>query len=76
MIYSQFELIGLKDLLIQNCTKCKILYCIIIFTVNRSNEDIVMQVCEPYTLHQSKPTDDVVYDECQQPTAVYESMHN
>ena len=28
------------------------------------------------TLHQSKPTDDVVYDECQQPTAVYETMHN
>ena len=45
-------------------------------TVNRSNEDIAMQVCEPYTLHQSKPTDDVVYDECQQPTAVYEIMHS
>ena len=30
-----------------------------------------MQVCEPYVLHQSKPTDDVVYDEYQQPTAVY-----
>ena len=41
-----------------------------IYTVNRSNEDIVMQVCEPYTLHQSKPTDDVVYDEYQQPAAV------
>ena len=27
-----------------------------------------MQVCEPYTLQQSKPTDDVVYDEYQQPT--------
>ena len=36
-----------------------------------------MQVCEPYTLHQSKPTDDVVYDEYQQPAAVYETetMH-
>ena len=29
-----------------------------------------MQVCEPYTLHQSKPTDDVVYYEYQQPAAV------
>ena len=34
-----------------------------------------MQVCEPYTLHQSKPTDDA-YDEYQQPPAVYETMHN
>ena len=33
-----------------------------------------MQVCEPYTLYQSKPTD-VVYDEYQQPTTVYETMH-
>ena len=31
-----------------------------------------MQVCEPYSLHQSKPTDDVVYDECK-PTTVYET---
>ena len=23
-----------------------------------------------------KPADDVVYDECQQPTAVYKTMHN
>ena len=30
-----------------------------------------MQVCEPYTLHQSKPTDDVEYQ--QQKTAVYDS---
>ena len=72
MIYLQFELIGLKDLLIQS----RHYYCHTIYTVNRSNEDIVMQVCEPYTLHQSKPTDDVVYDEYQQPTAVYETMHN
>ena len=34
-----------------------------------------MQVREPYTLHQSKPTDDVVYDECHQPTAVYETSN-
>ena len=37
-------------------------------TVTRSNEDIPMQVSEPYVLHQSKPTDDVVYEECQQTT--------
>ena len=63
--------------LIQNM-KCKTLLChTIYYTVNRSNEDIVMQVCEPYTLHQSKPTDDVVYDEYQQLAAVYETetMH-
>ena len=72
MIYLQFELIGLKDLLIQS--RHYVLY--YMYTVNRSNEDIVMQVCEPYTLHQSKPTDDVVYDEYQQPTAVYKTMHN
>ena len=39
-------------------------------TVNRSNEDIPMQSCTSYTLHQSKPTDDTVYDECQH---VYEN---
>ena len=33
-----------------------------------------MQVCEPYTLHQSKPTDDTIYDECQQPITVYETV--
>ena len=33
--------------------------------LNRSNEDIMMQVCEPYTLHQSKLTDDAVYAEYQ-----------
>ena len=35
-----------------------------------------MQVCEPYVLHQSKPTDDVVYmyEECQQTTTVYEQL--
>ena len=39
---------------------------------NRSNEDIIMQVCEPYTLHQSKPTDNVVYDN-REPAAVYQN---
>ena len=33
--------------------------------LNRFNEDITMQVCEPYTLHQSKSTDDAVYAEYQ-----------
>ena len=33
-----------------------------------------MQVCEPY-VHHSKLTDDVVYEECQQTTAVYEQLY-
>ena len=46
-------------------------------TVNRSNdEDIPMQICEPYALHQSKPTDDAVYDEYQQTNTVYETLSN
>ena len=32
-----------------------------------------MHVCEPYTIHQSKPTDDVVYDS-QEPTVVYNNQ--
>ena len=43
-------------------------------TVNRSNEDISMQICEPYALHQSKPTDSAVYDEYQQTNTVYETL--
>ena len=27
-----------------------------------------------YVLHQSKPTDNVVYEECQQTTTVYEQL--
>ena len=34
-----------------------------------------MQVCEPYVLHQSKPTDDLVYEECQQATFVRVLIH-
>ena len=46
-----------------------------ILSIYRSDEDIEMKVCEPYSLHQSKATDDI-YDECQPPvdTSVYESM--
>ena len=33
-----------------------------------------MQVCEPYVLHQSKPTNGLVYEECQQTTTVYEQL--
>ena len=45
-------------------------------TVNSSNEDIPMQICELYTLriHQSRPTDDAVYDEYQQTNTVYETL--
>ena len=32
-------------------------------SIYRPNEDIEMKVCEPYILHQSKPTDDM----CQPP---------
>ena len=44
-------------------------------SIYRPDEDIEMKVCEPYSLHQSKPTDDI-YDECQPPvdTIVYECM--
>ena len=36
-------------------------------SIYRPDEDIELQVCEPYSLHQSKPTDEskVIYDECQ-----------
>ena len=36
-------------------------------SIYRPDEDIEMQACEPYSLHQSKPTDEnkVIYDECQ-----------
>ena len=42
-----------------------------------------MQVCEPYSLYQSKPTDEnkVIYDECQlsttdiADTSVYQFFH-
>ena len=69
-------LLGLRLLLQSIMSKCKSLHLLIliIFTVIRSNEDIPMQVCEPYVLHQSKPTDDVVYEECQQTTTVYEQL--
>ena len=70
------ELKGLM-LLLQSI-KCKSLHLLIlkIFTVFRTNEDIPMQICEPYVLHQSKPTDDVVYEECQQTTTLYEQLEN
>ena len=50
--------------------------------IHRPDEDIEMTVCEPYSLHQSKPTDEskVIYDECQlsttdiADTSVYESI--
>ena len=54
-------------------------YCHLVLThilfIYRPDEDIEMKVCEPYSLHQSKPTDDI-YDECQPPvdTSVYECM--
>ena len=46
-----------------------------ILSIYRPDEDIEMKVCEPYSRHQSKPTDDI-YDECQPPvdTSVYECM--
>ena len=46
-----------------------------ILSIYRPHEDIEMKVCEPYSLHQSKPTDDI-YDECQSPvdTSIYECI--
>ena len=51
-------------------------------SIYRPDEDIEMKVCEPYSLHQSKLTDEskVIYDECQlsttdiAATSVYESI--
>ena len=34
-----------------------------------------MHVCESYTLHQSKPTDDVVCDN-KEPTVIYEAVQS
>ena len=52
-----------------------ILYLLIIryktSATTKSNEDIPMQHCEPYTLHQFKSTDDVEY---KQTIAVYETL--
>ena len=69
-------IIDIKDLLLQKVkgNMRVILYNFYINTVNRPNEDIPMQICEPYTLHQSKPTDDAVYDEYQQTNTVYETL--
>ena len=65
-------ILDLKD---QVISKIIIAFVMLMNYNNRSNEDIIMQVCEPYTLQQSKPTDDVVYDN-QEPTVVYESIQN
>ena len=51
-------------------------------SIYRRDEDIEMQLCKPYSLHQSKPTDESneIYDECQLSTtdiagtSVYESI--
>ena len=44
-------------------------YFVLIHTLSiyRLEQNIEMQVCEPYSLHQSKPIDEskVIYDECQ-----------
>uniref|UniRef100_A0A1X7SSV4 Uncharacterized protein n=1 Tax=Amphimedon queenslandica TaxID=400682 RepID=A0A1X7SSV4_AMPQE len=42
----------------------------------KSDDDIAMQVCEPYDLHKTKLSEENrVYDECQvSPDAVYETM--
>ena len=46
-----------------------------ILSIYRPDEDIEMKVCEPYSLHQSKPSDDI-YDECEPPIdiSVYECI--
>ena len=65
-----FIIFDLKDQLLSIMCKSLHLLILIIFTVIRSNEDIPMQVCEPYVLHQSKPT------EYEQTTTVYEQLEN
>ena len=46
-----------------------------IMSIYRPDENIEMKVCESYSLHESKPTNDI-YDDCQPPvdTFVYECM--
>ncbi|XP_019851154.1 PREDICTED: uncharacterized protein LOC109581472 [Amphimedon queenslandica] len=60
------------------------IYCFIrkknLYTVNKqtkANDDIAMQVCEPYEIHKTKQSEENegVYDECQtSPDDVYERM--
>ena len=53
-------------------------FCYLVLThtlsIYRPDEDIEMKVCEPYSLHQSKPTD--IFGVCQPPvdTSVYECI--
>ena len=60
-------------------SRCVVIFYYLVLThtlsIYRPDENIEMKVCEPYSLHQSKPTDDI-YDECQPPvdTSVYECM--
>ena len=63
----------------QTDSRYVVIFCYLVLThilsIYRPDEDIEMKVCEPYSLHQSKPTDNI-YDECQPPvdTSVYEYM--
>ena len=72
---NHFVLIQLKE---QTVGKLSYFYYLVLFhimSIYRPDEDIAMKTCEPYSLHQSKPTDDI-YDDCEPPvdTNVYESM--
>ena len=72
---NHWELIQLKEQTVGKLSYFCYLVLLHIMSIYRPDENIEMKVCEPYSLHQSKPTNDI-YDECQPPvdTSVYECM--
>ena len=72
---NHYVLIQLKEQTVGKLSYFCYLVLIHIMSIYRPDEDIEMKVCEPYSLHQSKPNDGI-YDECEPPvdTNVYESM--
>ena len=69
---NHWELIQLKEQTVGKLSFFCYLVLTHILSIYRPDEDIEINICELYSLHQSKPTDDI-YNECQQPveTSVY-----
>ena len=59
-----WELIQIKEQTMGKMSSLEYLMLTNTLFTYRPDGDIEMNVCESYSLHQSKPTDDV-YDECQ-----------
>ena len=72
---NHWELIQLKEQTVGKLSYFCYLVLLHIMSIYRPDEDIEMKVCESYSLHQSKPTNDI-YDECEPPVdiSVYECM--